>query len=1056
MQQPKPQTAFERFLALSLVEQSAQKYSRGYKMCCPVHGDKRASLIFWEDEQDGHVGIRCFAGCQRADICAALGVRESDLYNGARAPQPGPTRKIDLFDLVLHKFIHPTVLFNLQVEDNVTWKTPNGQQIRGVIRLPYFLEDGTLYRRSRIRTAISAGDGSYWDGAEAPLIPYGLHKLEEARTQKLLWLVEGESDCWTHWSHGIPTLGIPGVGNTKVLEAAHLREIETLYIVQEPPTAGKKQDAGKQFVDGLCQRLRELAYPGEVYVVSLQHSLGFKDPNDLHKHLFVEGRIKEYPTELDKAVYEALPLDITAGLPHKEQLSEVQPLVEEAIGKQESNTLYALAPRVARLETRQQAVILTAMRQHMKKESGFSPRIFNKLMKEEMERQGQVQHISVTNKPDIKISGNIEEDANATLMALYSANIPPVLFVRRGKLARCRVDEEGKPLIEDLDEALLLFEMARAANFLSYNQARQAYSPTYPPVALARHILSAKSWRFPALRGITEVPVVRDDGTILDQPGYDPQAKLIYLPHPDLVIPAIPTNPTPQEVEEARNFAWKYFEEFAYETRSDGANAFGLLLTTVTRSLYGAVPMAAIDATKQGSGKGLLSKGIAYVAQGRSAAAMVPPSDENEWRKTLTSQLVEGNLLISLDNVDGLLYSSTLASFLTADVWTARLLGTMNSPEMPQRSMIMCNGNNLQLGGDIPRRSYRIRMDAGVSKPWMRNKFTYSPLIKFIRQDRGKIIASLLTMARAWIVAGRPAPATPLPALADFTGWCEVIGGILAFADVDGFLENLNQLYEETDTDGPQWAAFLEYWHATALGTKKYTAAQIVEKIKQDADFASSLPEPLAGLPLQEPKEVKAFSIKLGRALQKRKGTPYGASNYRLNKSEDTHSKQKLWSVSDAPQAQAAPARLVWGKKLPEPEPPPLEEQVTTPSEEGMLPDIADEAPASLHAEDALMHEVSDVCEAPTCQRSIEEVEDFSFDLYGNGWCEHHRNRGQVLEEGAYLSPAFPPLCCAYRQLEEGQASWEAFVKTVPDEGILAILQAIEAYKAREPEEPSS
>lgn len=1037
--QHQSQTPFERFLALPLVVQSAKPYSRGYQMCCPVHGDKRASLIFWEDEQDGHVGIHCFAGCQRADICAALGIREADLYNGARAPTPGPTRKLDLFDLVLHKFIHPHVLFNAQIEDNYTWKSPGGKSVRGVIRIPYFLEDGTVYHRSRIRTAISAGDGSYWDGAEAPLIPYGLHKLQEARAAKLLWLVEGESDCWTHWSHAIPTLGIPGASNTKVLEAAHLREIETLYIVQEPPTPGKKQDAGKQFVDGLANRLRELNYQGEVYAVSLQRSHGVKDPNELHKKLFVDGRTKDYPAELEKAIHEALPLDLTAGLPQIEQLSEVQPLVEEAIGNQDSNGLYALASRIARLETREQAVILTAIRQSMKKESGYSQRILNKLMKEEMERAGQAQHISVTSKPDIKLSGNIEEDADATLMALYSANVPPVLFVRRGKLVRCRIDEEGKPLIEGLDEALVLFEMARAANFLSYNQARQTYGPTYPPTAIARHILSAKSWKFPALRGITEVPVVRKDGTILDQPGYDPQARLIYLPHPDLVIPPIPTNPTQQEVEEARDFAWRYFEEFPYESRSDGANAFGLLLTTVTRSLYSAVPMAAIDATKQGSGKGLLSKGIAYVAQGRSAAAMVPPSDENEWRKTLTSQLVEGNLLISLDNVDGLLYSSTLASFLTADVWSARLLGTMQSPELAQRSMIMCNGNNLQLGGDIPRRSYRIRMDAGMSKPWMRNKFTYSPLIKFIRQDRGKIIASLLTMTRAWIVAGRPTPATPLPALADFTGWCEVVGGILAFAGVDGFLDNLNQLYEETDTEGPQWAGFLEYWHGTALGTGKYTTAQIIEKMKQDTNFASLLPEPLAGLAMQEPKEVKAFSIKLGRALQKRKGTPYGASNYRLNKSEDTHSKQKLWSVSDAPLAQAAPVRLVWSQpQQQESEPPPLEEQVTP-----------------LLSEEDTVPEISKACEALVCQRSIEEVEDFSYDIYGHGWCCSHQNRGQVLERGTYLSPAFPPLLYSRGLLlEEGQSCWEALVKTAPDEDIFAVLQAIEVYEG--PEESSS
>ena len=269
--------------------------------------------------------------------------------------------------------------------------------------------------------------------------------------------------------------------------------------------------------------------------------------------------------------------------------------------------------------------------------------------------------------------------------------------------------------------------MARSANYLSYNQAREAYGPVYPPLAIARHILAQGTWKFPALRGVTEVPVVRDDGTILDQPGYDPLTRLIYLPDPTLVIPPIPANPTRQEIEQARDFAWRYIAEFPYETTADAANAFGLLLTVVTRTLVSLVPMAIVDATKQGCGKGLLAKFVSYVALGRSAASMVPPGDENEWRKTLTSLLVEGETLISLDNVEGLLYSPTLASFLTADLWKARLLGTMQSPDLLQRSMVIANGNNMQLGGDIPRRTYRIRMDAGVSNPWMRTGFTFSP-----------------------------------------------------------------------------------------------------------------------------------------------------------------------------------------------------------------------------------------------------------------------------------------------------------------------------------------
>src|SRR5260370_28383644 len=202
--------------------------------------------------------------------------------------------------------------------------------------------------------------------------------------------------------------------------------------------------------------------------------------------------------------------------------------------------------------------------------------------------------------------------------------------------------------------------------------------------------------------------------------------------------------------------------------------------------------------------------------------------------------------------------------------------------------------------------SYRIRMDAGASPPWMRIGFTYSPLLKYVRENRGKIIAALLTMVRAWFAAGQPAPTTPLPSLADFGAWVEVIGGVLACAGVDGFLDNLTQLYEEIDVEGPQWTGFLEMW-LLKLGRKDCTTAPLIDALKQDKDLQAALPEPLAGLPFGDDKEAKAVSIRLSLALRKRQGAPYGPDNVPLVMKEDNHSKQKLVSVAHMPVPAAKP-----------------------------------------------------------------------------------------------------------------------------------------------------
>ena len=53
------------------------------------------------------------------------------------------------------------------------------------------------------------------------------------------------------------------------------------------------------------------------------------------------------------------------------------------------------------------------------------------------------------------------------------------------------------------------------------------------------------------LHGVTHTPTMRPDGTILDQPGYDDETRLAYMPEPGLEVPVIPDRPTKEEVRAA-------------------------------------------------------------------------------------------------------------------------------------------------------------------------------------------------------------------------------------------------------------------------------------------------------------------------------------------------------------------------------------------------------------------------------------------------------------------------------------------------------------------------
>ena len=57
-----------------------------WKALCPAHDDREPSLSITEGD-DGRALIKCFAGCENADIVAGLGLKMADLFesgNGDR------------------------------------------------------------------------------------------------------------------------------------------------------------------------------------------------------------------------------------------------------------------------------------------------------------------------------------------------------------------------------------------------------------------------------------------------------------------------------------------------------------------------------------------------------------------------------------------------------------------------------------------------------------------------------------------------------------------------------------------------------------------------------------------------------------------------------------------------------------------------------------------------------------------------------------------------------------------------------------------------------------
>ena len=343
-------------------------------------------------------------------------------------------------------------------------------------------------------------------------------------------------------------------------------------------------------------------------------------------------------------------------------------------------------------------------------------------------------------------------------------------------------------------------------------------TPTFPSKELAEDILSAPDWSFPALDAVTRSPVLRPDGSVLSDPGYDAATQLVYVPSPRLCLPTIPDSPNLKQVQQgARWILRELFSDFPFDSSASRANMLGLLLTPILRpAISGPVPLALIDAPQAGTGKSKLGEIVAAVTLGRPAEMHGAPHDEKEWRKVILAALLEGPTLVIFDNVMGKVSSGELSRAITASVFSDRVLGISRVAHLPVRTTWAITGNNIILGGDLPRRAYQIRIDAEMAKPWLRHPdaFRHPDILAWIAEQRGKVLTALLAMARAWFVAGCPAPSSPV--LGSFEHWSRVVGGTLEFAGVD-FLGNLDRLYDEMDIEAEQWGPFLAGW-STLIG----------------------------------------------------------------------------------------------------------------------------------------------------------------------------------------------------------------------------------------------
>jgi hypothetical protein len=416
---------------------------------------------------------------------------------------------------------------------------------------------------------------------------------------------------------------------------------------------------------------------------------------------------------------------------------------------------------------------------------------------------------------------DLERGTNAAWDAVKQANDPPNLFVYSGLPTRIDRDETtGAPIPRELDPDRLRNTLARAATFVR-TTAKGAVVSARPPVALVKDMLAEPSFPLPHLTAITEVPIFACDGTLPSAPGYHPAAQTYYAPSRGFVVSPIPEEPTPDEVVAARELLeGDLLGDFPFIHDAERAHAVALLLLPFARNLIdGPTPLHLIEKPSPGTGATLLVDAIATIATGRPAPAMTEGRDEDDMRKRLTAALLMSPAIMFFDNLRRPLDYSCLAAAITETNWKDRVLGTSTMASIPVTCAWCATGNNPTLSSEMARRTISIRLNAKQAQPWLRSGFRHPNLRAWVKAHRAALVAACLTLIQAWIAKDRPA-ASNLVTIGMFEEWSSVMAGILENAGIAGFLENREDFYTRSDTEGSDVRGFLTAWWETHHATK--------------------------------------------------------------------------------------------------------------------------------------------------------------------------------------------------------------------------------------------
>jgi hypothetical protein len=415
--------------------------------------------------------------------------------------------------------------------------------------------------------------------------------------------------------------------------------------------------------------------------------------------------------------------------------------------------------------------------------------------------------------------------------ALLALKHDPGVFVQGTRLVE--LIHCPKPEIAELD-------YGRIRERLDCNQIWRGFAkPTLDaPPAFYAQFLRRKDWPgIKKLAGFTDVPLLRPDGTVLDEGGFDDDSGFHYEPAGTFDIPAEPTR---DDAIRALDLLTRRFRRLPFESEAHRSAFLAALLTPFARAaIKGPVPMFQFDAPTDRMPMALANY-VSRLAHGDDILLMEKPASERSFRSQLARTQLRAEHLVLVTGADTWRSANALRTALFSLKWAD---GSARRTDPRPITWFAATANGA-LTQSIAELVLPIRLDATED---LVTRESWAPPPEFtagLRRDRNLLVSAALTILRAYIVAGRPTQ--PLEAWSDFKAWTKLIPSALVWAGAANPLDARHSAFDAVNDDTAELRPLFEILHTMQGDRPGLTSQQIIDHAKEDDDLRSVLQNLLA------------------------------------------------------------------------------------------------------------------------------------------------------------------------------------------------------------------